>query len=472
MGQAADAGAEPLSRLLFRAKKVIDDEKTLADRYQRIDTEIAARKKELSAAQARLHAGEKALERWRSHWEAAVSPLGLTADARPAEADAVMEEIRTLFEKLKAAETLLKRIQGIDRDTETFSAGVASLAEAVAPEMAGRPPEDIALQLHGRLTRSREARTRYVALEKQLADEKQHLETARKTAAEIEIRLARMCEEAGCDDHRQLPEAEKQSQERRALEDQQQSLEAQILALSAGATVEEFVETSAAVDPDAIDPEIQQCEEAIEALTAEKDALGESIGSLRNELSKMDGSAKAATLAEARQEILGRLDPDVRHYARVKVATRILDRAIERFREKNQDPILRRASALFAGITCGSFKGLRAEFDDGGRPVINGVRGENDELVTVSGMSDGTADQLYLSLRLAGLEATIEKSGPMPFIVDDILIKFDNDRAAAALKVLTEISARTQVIFFTHHYHLVELAKQRMPGDAVVYHQL
>jgi uncharacterized protein YhaN len=47
----------------------------------------------------------------------------------------------------------------------------------------------------------------------------------------------------------------------------------------------------------------------------------------------------------------------------------------------------------------------------------------------------------------------------MPFVVDDILIKFDDGRARAALELLAELSRRTQVIFFTHHRHLVEIAE-------------
>ena len=70
-------------------------------------------------------------------------------------------------------------------------------------------------------------------------------------------------------------------------------------------------------------------------------------------------------------------------------------------------------------------------------------------------MSDGTCDQLYLALRLALLESYLSDHEPIPFIVDDILIQFDDDRAVASLKALAELSKNTQVIFFTHHEHLV-----------------
>ena len=81
--------------------------------------------------------------------------------------------------------------------------------------------------------------------------------------------------------------------------------------------------------------------------------------------------------------------------------------------------------------------------------------------VQVDGMSAGTRDQLYLALRLASLEKYIHSAEPMPFIVDDILVDFDDQRSAAALQTLAELAEQTQVILFTHHARLVEQAQQR-----------
>ncbi len=74
-------------------------------------------------------------------------------------------------------------------------------------------------------------------------------------------------------------------------------------------------------------------------------------------------------------------------------------------------------------------------------------------------MNDGTQDQLYLALRLASLEKFSAGGEPLHLLVDDALVNFDNARARAALKVLANLGAKTQVIFFTHH-HIVDLATE------------
>ena len=75
------------------------------------------------------------------------------------------------------------------------------------------------------------------------------------------------------------------------------------------------------------------------------------------------------------------------------------------------------------------------------------------------GMSEGSRDQLFLALRLATLERRLEEMEPLPLVVDDILVGFDDARALAALEVLAELSAATQVLLFTHHRRVVELAE-------------
>ena len=185
----------------------------------------------------------------------------------------------------------------------------------------------------------------------------------------------------------------------------------------------------------------------------------------------MDGSARAVELAEDAQTILAKLETDVERYAHLRLASTVLAQAIERYREKHQGPILKRTNELFEHLTLNSFEGVRADFDDHDNPVFVGVRTGGEE-VRVEGMSDGTTDQLYLALRLASLETYLKKNEPMPFIVDDILIRFDDKRATAALQVLAELSKKTQVIFFTHHQHLVELAETNIDSSILFKHSL
>jgi uncharacterized protein YhaN len=90
----------------------------------------------------------------------------------------------------------------------------------------------------------------------------------------------------------------------------------------------------------------------------------------------------------------------------------------------------------------------------------------------VEGLSDGARDQLYLALRLASLERFAEQRELLPFVADDILVHFDEERASAALRVLADFASVTQVLMFTHHARHVELARQVVPEGRLVVHEL
>ena len=60
----------------------------------------------------------------------------------------------------------------------------------------------------------------------------------------------------------------------------------------------------------------------------------------------------------------------------------------------------------------------------------------------------------------------LDNGEPLPVIVDDILIQFDDEASAATFKVLADLSTRTQVLFLTHHEHLLEVLESAVGSAA------
>lgn len=121
-------------------------------------------------------------------------------------------------------------------------------------------------------------------------------------------------------------------------------------------------------------------------------------------------------------------------------------------------------------LTGGSIARLASDVDDRDELQIVGVRADNSRVWPVH-MSDGTRDQLYLALRVAAIEHYLERAAPLPVIADDLFINFDDDRALAGLDVLSQLADKTQVLFFTHHQHLRDMAATHL-GSCVATHTL
>ncbi len=452
-----------------RLIKTEDEKKAAFERNKaeeiRLSEEVALKKSKV----ARL---TDELSKWRVQWGKAMQMLGLDETALPRQANAVIDETQKLFNTLKEAHILQQRIDGIGRDEEIFAQNVKQMVRQVAPDFGQMPASEAVMALHQQLTQARLSHSKRESQRQELTREHNRCVKNQEKIAEINARLNLLCQQAKCETYDELPIAESQSEERCRIEAKLSELEQRLRNLSAGAGVEEFVSEALGIDPDTIDQSIHTLKETIADLDLERGELNQTIGRERNELSKMDGSARAADLAEEIQLLLGSLQADVEKYARLKLAWVVLNRAMERFRDKNQGPILTLASRFFAELSCGSYCDLRADFNEKGEPVVVGVRPDGKELVGVAGMSAGTADQLYLSLRLAGLSDYLERNEPMPFIVDDILIQFDDDRAIAALKALGDLSQKTQVLFFSHHRHLLDLAQKNLPEAVLIPHHL
>jgi uncharacterized protein YhaN len=179
------------------------------------------------------------------------------------------------------------------------------------------------------------------------------------------------------------------------------------------------------------------------------------------------GGSDAATQAEAqRQEALAQMSDVAERYVKVFTAGRLLRWSIDRYREEKQGPMLKRASAIFSTLTSGSFSKLIVDFER--EPMaLEGLRADG-KLVSISGMSDGTRDQLYLALRLAALEMHLEQATPLPFIADDLFINYDDVRSKAGFEALKALSEQTQVIFLSHHDHLIPTVKEVLGNEVNV----
>lgn len=148
---------------------------------------------------------------------------------------------------------------------------------------------------------------------------------------------------------------------------------------------------------------------------------------------------------------------DAERFVKVETASTLLKWAIDRYRERRQGPMLSRASSIFSALTLGNFSRLAVDYDR--QPMALAAVRASGEHVEIEGMSEGTRDQLYLALRLAALEEHGEKAPPLPFVADDLFINFDDDRAHAGLRVLAHIAKSTQVIFLSHHDHLLDIVR-------------
>ncbi|MGH3568751.1 MAG: AAA family ATPase [Pseudonocardia sp.] len=226
---------------------------------------------------------------------------------------------------------------------------------------------------------------------------------------------------------------------------------------------DDWVGTIGGHDQAGLDEECAHAESLEAGLREQHAAITEELGGLRRQLRDLEGAEQAATLHAEAQEQLARAAEAAERYVVVHLQREILRRELEVYERRHSSPLLADAGRLLERLTGGRFVALRPGADDSGRSLVV-VRADDEELSTEQ-LSEGTADQLFLALRLAGigqLQADRADRGlpPVPVALDDVLMTFDDARATAAITVLAELASRWQILLLTHHDHLVGLAAQ------------
>lgn len=96
-------------------------------------------------------------------------------------------------------------------------------------------------------------------------------------------------------------------------------------------------------------------------------------------------------------------------------------------------------SEIISEVTNNRYQDLKVD------EKLNIKLGWNDDYIILDKLSAGTIDQVYFALRLAAGDLLLGKE-PMPLILDDSFVLYDNNRVKA---VLTNIANRSQVLMFS-----------------------
>ncbi len=474
MDELGKEGSKPdaLEPLLLECEGATRQLDEIEQNRDSLDKELRELEAELESLTEDHRLAMEELEVWKGQWRDLIESFGLQAHTSPSEMADFIEKTKDLIIKQSEAGKFQLRINAIDDDAESFHHQVVSMIASIATELAGLSSDDAVMRLNAVSSDNRSRHTRRRQIEEQFEQAEQEIQDSKATIQTMSDRLDSLCVEAKCDSRTELEDAERRSAQYLKVKAMIDLIEQETLEAGEGATVADLEVEAKGVDSDALPAQIEVLSKSIDdQLEPKRTELAQAKGREEKELELMDGSDHAAALANQAQAILAGIRSDAERYVRVKLAGRILRDQIERYRKENQGPLLKRASEHFASLTRRSFAGLMTDFNEKDEPVLAGIRPDGKK-VTVAGMSSGTRDQLYLALRLASVEKYIESAEPIPFIVDDVLVDFDDQRSEAALNTLAMLAKKTQVILFTHHSRLVEQARKLGGSVHVQVHEL
>jgi uncharacterized protein YhaN len=431
--------------------------------------QVAEARPALLAAQQSLRAAQDRRDAWQRAWTDVLEQAGLASSMPIVAAEGVLALMSSIAEKLDLLrQTRSETIERMQAELRAYAERIEAIARTaglLAPAATVSDSQhafQLGQVLTQRLAAARLAMDQRAQLEAALQAEQVQSRAAEAALDEAKASLKPLFERAGVSSHAALVEAVSRSDQRRRLEERAQLARSKLLQDGDGYSFDQLRAELDAADLSVLPLQAQALEAEIHDMTERLSRAAVELADAQRALDAMAGADAAAQAEARRQEALARMSDAAERYVKVRSAARLLRWSIDRYREQKQGPMLARASAFFAQLTLNSFERLCVDFDK--EPMaLEGQRADG-KLVAIAGLSDGTRDQLYLALRLAALELHLEQAQPLPFIADDLFINYDDARAEAGLKALAELSEQTQVIFLSHHDHLVAAAR-RVFGD-------
>lgn len=199
----------------------------------------------------------------------------------------------------------------------------------------------------------------------------------------------------------------------------------------------------------------QKLESSIKEGTSKLAALQKEAGALENEILRLAEDESITGKLQERQEIESDIRTELQNWMTCKFTDYLLTDAQKRYETGKRPAVLKQANTFLEKMTNGKYS---LSVSDDGRDV---------ELIDVAHnrksaklWSSGTGDQVYLAIRLAMALAFGKQVEPLPVVLDDIFVRFDEERQRQTLRFLMELGKEQQIFLFTCHARTMQIAHE------------
>lgn len=398
-----------------------------------------------------------------------VREVALPNDADDTVLADALEALAHVTEDTGTRETIARQVDSIVQDHSAFEAELSVVLTALGAARSGDATEQVR-QLALSLRAAIRARDALAALEADRERVSRDLELVEGRLASIGTTISALMSAAGTTAEADLDGiianvarrdvlrlAEREALDELAGADNSAGLEA-LAAEIAGLSIEDATGARTRI------------EDRRREVAAEREIVGRTLNASDEEAGRAASESVAADAQQTASDTTAALAQAAEEHLQAASAAALLRWMLDRHRTTNQAPLIARAGVLFAEVTGGTFTGLTVGYGTDDRPIILAQRADGGE-VGVEALSEGTRDQLYLALRLGSIEGRAGAVS-LPIVCDDLLITADDARAAALIRVLAAAAAHSQVIVFSHHAHLIDVARDAVGSDGFILHRI
>lgn len=195
---------------------------------------------------------------------------------------------------------------------------------------------------------------------------------------------------------------------------------------------------------------LQQCKIQLADVRQQMEACQSRLAEVKHEMNILEEGGTYSNILHQFRQQLAVFNDEAKVWARYAIAQDLLIKTIDCYKRDRLPKVLEKAGGYLQHLTNEEYQNI----------VIND---EKDHLIIIrkdyaqfhpKELSQATAEQVYVSMRLALATTLGKQSRRYPIIIDDSFVNFDASRVNQMIDLLHEIALEHQVIFFTCHHHI------------------
>lgn len=198
----------------------------------------------------------------------------------------------------------------------------------------------------------------------------------------------------------------------------------------------------------------QKLQDEIASREKELGELQKQQGAAENEIYRLAGDESITKVLQEKEEIETELKSAVEEWLTYVYASHFMEEAQKQYESGKRPQIIKKANDFLSAMTSGRYS---LQVSDDGKTVctVDSMHNQKDAKI----WSSGTGDQVYLALRLSMALAFGRQIEPLPMVLDDIFVRFDETRQKETLRFLLELGKKQQIFLFTCHEQTMRIAE-------------
>ncbi|MGY8767990.1 MAG: ATP-binding protein, partial [Pirellulales bacterium] len=371
-------------------------------------------------------------------------------------ANTIISEINIVKSQLASADKLKKRIDAMQGDLSQYESDLQETANRCDEPIGDNSVEESALELRQKFEEAKDLVQAQTKLNDQIKRESKQLETLTKQLTACSDQLIQWNKAAKVQNASEFRQVSEQAKLRKTYETELRTSQRDLALIREGIDETAFRAELESTDKHALELENSEFANQLNDLDEQIKLTDQAIGALRDKINKSDQSSDTIKISTEIESLQAEITNHVDQYVPLVFAQQMIEKAILRFRQKNEGEILESINQLFSELTLGRYRGIDRNHDSTESLVAIDHAGQEK---LAAELSTGTREQLYLAIRLAYIKHYADKSEPLPVVMDDILVNFDDERQLSTLKVLMNFDPDIQILFLTCHESVVHKAQ-------------